>query len=383
MDIDYDIELRKGVGLHNIGNTCFMNSALQIIIHCDVLSNYMLSNNFKTRLATTYKNFLEEYSASKKSIVPVDVKGIMGKKFKRFVGFGQEDSHEFLIEFLDYLEEDIKKEDVPDNEKKLISRLFDCEMKTIIKSLESNERSSHKENVRFLCVSIPNQQTITLEDCLRNFISMEKLDKDRLWETPSKKMEKAVKVSYITRFPKYLAFQVKRYNYKKGTGGSKLSTNIEIQDTWTSDMFGDGISYDLKGFIFQTGSLSGGHYTSYVKINNKWYCFNDSSVSKIEDHLALKVATKAYMVLYVKNEHFNLFDEEGNNSDSSEKKFKQIMECQINKLQGDENTKSGSESESESDLESDNDIIIKSKKKPSKRQKREERRKRKYVLKSS
>ena len=330
MDIDYDTELRKGVGLHNIGNTCFMNSALQIIIHCDILSNYMLSNNFKNRLSTTYKNFLEEYTTSKKSISPIDLKGMMGKKFKRFVGFGQEDSHEFLIDFLDYLEEDMKKENVSDEEKKLISRLFDCEMKTIVKSMESNERSSHKENVRFLCVSIPDKHTITLEDCLRNFISMEKLEGDRLWETPSKKMERATKVSYITRFPKYLAFQVKRYNYKRGRGGNKLSTSIEVKDTWTSDMFGDGVSYDLKGFIFQTGSLSGGHYTSYCKINNKWYCFNDSSVSKIEDHMALKVASKAYMLLYVKNEHFSLFEDgESNSSDASEKKFKEIMACQM------------------------------------------------------
>lgn len=38
--------------------------------------------------------------------------------------------------------------------------------------------------------------------------------------------------------------------------------------------------YDLFAISNHYGSLNGGHYTAYAKnINDKWYDFNDSSVS--------------------------------------------------------------------------------------------------------
>ena len=49
------------IGLENIGNSCFMNSALQCLIHTEELSNFILSGKFEENtLAKTYKTILEE-----------------------------------------------------------------------------------------------------------------------------------------------------------------------------------------------------------------------------------------------------------------------------------------------------------------------------------
>ena len=292
-------EYEAKTGLSNVGNTCFMNSALQILTHCDELTQFALSHNFTNKLSQVYKQYLAEYNSTRNSFAPHKLKSTMGQKFRLFSGYGQQDSHEFMINFLDYLEEDLKKESIPDHLKNIVSELFDCRMKTVIKSLESAERSTKEDPVRFLSVSIPSKKQITLEDCLMQFIGKEEIGEDGsiLWETPTKKRERARKVNIITKFPKYLIFQVKRYSFKQGFG-QKITTDIKAKEKWESDLFPEDSFYELKGFIFQTGGLGGGHYVSYVKIKGEWFCFNDSSVNKISHEVAMKVATKSYLLFY-------------------------------------------------------------------------------------
>ena len=45
------------VGLNNIGNTCYLNSGLQLIISNENLVNYYLENEFKNEKSKIFKNF--------------------------------------------------------------------------------------------------------------------------------------------------------------------------------------------------------------------------------------------------------------------------------------------------------------------------------------
>ncbi len=57
--------------------------------------------------------------------------------------------------------------------------------------------------------------------------------------------------------------------------------------------------YDLYAVSNHYGSLNGGHYTAFCRnpIDNKWYEFDDSSVSRIDPSSAV---TKAAYVLFYK-----------------------------------------------------------------------------------
>ena len=58
--------------------------------------------------------------------------------------------------------------------------------------------------------------------------------------------------------------------------------------------------YDLYGICNHSGGVFGGHYTASIKnANDKWYNFNDATVTHISDESKL-VSPQAYCFFYRK-----------------------------------------------------------------------------------
>ena len=106
------------------GNTCYMNSALQCLVHCKELTEYFLSNVYekelnttnplgmKGHLAATYAaliNILFPLTNIKPTFPPSDFKRVIGRFASNFSGYGQQDSQEFLAFLLDGLHEDLNR----------------------------------------------------------------------------------------------------------------------------------------------------------------------------------------------------------------------------------------------------------------------------------
>lgn len=108
-------------GLKNLGNTCFMNSALQCLMNIPPLTQYLLTESWEQQLNTVssptrgrlvceYYQLLEQAWCQKGGpLNPSGIRKTLTRVAKSFAGYSQQDSQEFLSYFLDAVHEDLNR----------------------------------------------------------------------------------------------------------------------------------------------------------------------------------------------------------------------------------------------------------------------------------
>jgi ubiquitin C-terminal hydrolase len=74
-----------------------------------------------------------------------------------------------------------------------------------------------------------------------------------------------IKINSYLKFPEMLNMQKYTADYLAGDQGQPEGN----------------FTYALRGTVIHSGTSEGGHYYSFVKPNDKWYCFNDEFLDEI------------------------------------------------------------------------------------------------------
>ncbi|KAF0041077.1 hypothetical protein F2P81_006975 [Scophthalmus maximus] len=269
-----------------------------------------------------------------------------------FRGYQQQDAHEFMRYLLDHLHRELQysrngallppspqdgvrlsaAEDkcCINGTASVVTSIFGGLLQNEVNCLICGTESRKFDPFLDLSLDIPNQfrqkrskdqepgPICTLRDCLRSFTDLEELDETELYYCHKcKKRQKSTKKFWIQKLPKVLCLHLKRFHWtaflrnKVDTYVEFPLTGLDMRDYLLEPENSSPGSclYDLVAVVVHHGSgeqqlmdvtvhrVGSGHYTAYGSHKDRWYHFNDSTVTLTNEEAVRKA--KAYILFYV------------------------------------------------------------------------------------
>ncbi|XP_065190122.1 ubiquitin carboxyl-terminal hydrolase 32-like [Sycon ciliatum] len=192
---------RGTTGLSNLGNTCFLNSAVQSLSNTQPLSMYFCANKhldelnrsnpmgMKGHVAKRYGDLVHDlWSGTSKSIAPLKLRWTIARYATQFNTFQQQDAQELLAFLLDGLHEDLNRiekkpyvelQDSDGREDTVVAQeawdyhlkrnfsvivdMFHGQLKSSLRCLECGHTNNRFDPFTFLSLPLPMENTVYLE----------------------------------------------------------------------------------------------------------------------------------------------------------------------------------------------------------------------------
>lgn len=311
------------IGLKNLGNTCYMNSVLQVLNQCLPLTTFMtFLRHYKLDMSVPENQLIRYYQVLSENMwnsdiqfIPIEFASCFYSIFTCFEPGKKQDSQEFLRLLFDALHKVLTPfTNIIGNvfsgklERKIVchncggtltrfDEFYDLPLSIPADEILENysERSislmSEADRIKFerrnqgilstikKCVS--GQSSSLFDGLVSFFESTEMKEEGNLFYCSPCDGKYFSTLSYsIKELPNILVFTVKRFKYVK-RASHKISSHVELP--LSIDMRPFCINkdlpyeYELFGVIEHIGSFGRGHYKSYIKNKafGKWFEMND------------------------------------------------------------------------------------------------------------
>jgi len=332
-------------GICNLGNTCFINSCLQILCNLDCF-NHVLRNS-KEKLHESipdiaiWKN-LENICENKvkhgeKAVLNpqgfIHAIQTVAKIKKEFMWCGnmENDFLEFLHYLIECLHACLKRPNhlvvegtalndtdklaiicyafLKSNYEKDFSEIYELFQGILVSTIQPTDlqKEVYSRNPEmFFTLDLPlptNQRHCLLYDCLNTFFEKETLENENAWHNEkTREKESVIKSFFIFRFPPVLWISMKRFSFD---GAAKIRTRVDFPETLNMQSYCSGYGassqiYHLYAICNHFGSLNHGHYTCCIKKGEHWYLCDDDNVASVSEEIVLKMQSEVYCLVYVK-----------------------------------------------------------------------------------
>ncbi|KAM6326813.1 ubiquitin carboxyl-terminal hydrolase 42-like [Alca torda] len=312
--MDWQQRQGAGAGLHNLGNTCFLNSVLQCLTYTPPLANYLLSREHSQScrqqgfcmmcMMEAHVNQVLRSSAS--AIQPwavVNVLTCIGEHFQHGM---QEDAHDFLRCTVDAMQRAClhgsSDLDISSEATTVMHQIFGGLLRSRVTCLSCKAVSDSYE--AFLDVPLDIKAAASVTAALEDFVKPEQLDGNNCLKCRQcDKMVAASKRFTFHRVPKVLTLCLKRFGDFTGRKIRKVVKYPECLDLrpYMCQTAGEPLLYSLYAVLVHSGgSCRAGHYFCYTKASDGlWYQMDDSSV--VLDDVDTVLRQQAYLLFYVRS----------------------------------------------------------------------------------
>ncbi|KAF8639892.1 hypothetical protein AX17_001144 [Amanita inopinata Kibby_2008] len=310
IDTSWPANYNRGTGLNNTGNTCFLNSALQCLLHTPPLLRVLIAHKESCRIEKGFCMSCSLRAVAVKSyttshaFTPVPITERLQMIAKHMRRGRQEDSHEFLRYAIDALQKSCLAGYKSKMETKLaettwVHKIFGGRLRSRVTCHDCGYNSDTFD--RILDLSLDILRSDSMKDALRKFIAVDYLKgADKYKCEKCKRPVVAEKRFTIHEAPIVLTVHLKRFSPM----GRKISHHVDYDDRLTLQPYMSegyhGPSYSLYGVICHAGGgPNSGHYFAYIKSRDgRWWEMNDEMVTPIGGAPLNKKS--AYILFYMR-----------------------------------------------------------------------------------
>lgn len=305
-DDDMSLEKRLAgmpVGLKNLGNTCYVNSFLQIWFHnvpfrealyqWDAAKDESEADNETTCQAEEYrpKGKVASLQALFAMLEFTNRRAVDPNDFIAKLGLDpqvQQDAAEFSKLFMSLLESSLSNQD-NDQVRSIVQNQFRGEYAYVTKCCKCQNESETPSFFYELDLALQGQKTLL--GCLEDFLKEEKLEGDNQYYCSScQSKQDATRCVRLSQLPPVLNLQLNRFIFDMQTGRKKkLNSLVHFPEVLEMSHFlrqdkTESNTYYLTGVLMHVGAeASHGHYIAHIleSATGQWFKFSDAHVEKL------------------------------------------------------------------------------------------------------